>query len=100
MVAAEHDRQRPLRERALDEVRDVPARALDLLQEAGVRVALVRCLGDRALDVAPVHRLVAKADEPLGDPGVANRRRAHVDASAPRAETGRGAAPRDALAAG
>ena len=44
-----------------------------------------------------VDDLAAELREPLGEPGVADRRRAHVDAAAPRAEVERRADDRDRL---
>ncbi len=74
------------------------ARGLDLRQVARRRVRLLGRLEHGGLDVAPVEHLVAEALEAVVQAGVADRRRAHVDAAAARAEVERGADDRDLLA--
>ncbi len=69
-----------------DATRDALAGLLDLAEEAGLRVALFRRLRDGDLDVAPVGDGEPESREPVIDPGVANRGRAHVDAAPPGTE--------------
>ena len=99
VVAAEHERQRVLLERERDEPGDAAARRLDLRQVARAGVRLLRRLQHGGLDVAPVEDVVADRVEPVVEPRVADRGRAHVDAAAAGAEVERGADDRDLLPA-
>ncbi len=99
VVAAEHERHASLLGRVLDERGDVLARLLDLREVARGRVALVGCLGDRRDDVAPVGDVAAELADAGRQVGVADRRRAHVDAAAPGAEVEPDADDRDGLRA-
>ena len=98
VVAAEHERQRSLLERQLDEAGDAAARRLDLRQVARALVRLGRRLQHRRLDVAPVQAVVADPGQPLVQAGVADRRGAHVDAAPAGAEVERRTDDRDLLA--
>ena len=86
MVSAEHDRNEAVPRRVADELGDVPARLLDLREEAGLLVHDRRRLRDRSADVAPVDVLVAELDDPRGEAGVPNRGRTHVNTATPGAQ--------------
>ena len=60
-----------------------------------LRIADLRRLRHARLDVAPVDAGPAEPGDPLLQAGVADRRRAHVDAAAPGAEIEPGADQRD-----
>ena len=98
VVAAEHERQRALLEREADEPGDAATGRLDLRQVARARVRLLGRLLHGRLDVAPVEDVVADPVEPVVEARVADRGRAHVDASAARAEVERGSDDRHLLA--
>ena len=87
MIAAEHQRHLPLPTRRRNELRHTVAELEDLWQEARPVVARLGRLRDGRIDVAEVDghdaELLFKV---LLEPGVADRRRAHVDAAAARSE--------------
>jgi hypothetical protein len=89
VVAAEDEGQRP-GGRLLDHLRRYArTRLFDLGEEACSLVVHGRGLGHGRLDVAVVPNHMSETDESLLQPGVANRRRPHVDAAAPLTEVER-----------
>ena len=60
-------------------------------EEARLRVPARRRLGDHCGDVPPVLARDPELLQPVLEPGVADRRRAHVDPAPPGAEIERGA---------
>src|SRR5205085_3903142 len=100
MVAAQDKRKAFLVGGAADQLRDVPARLEDLVQEARPLVTNVRRLGDMRAHVAPVVRVASERANALGEPRVADRRRPHVDAAAPGAEVECGSNDRYGLHSG
>ena len=95
MVAAEHEREGALPHRLLDERGELRARLEDLRQEPRPLVLERERLGLGRDDVAAVRHGEPDLREPLLEPGVADRRRAHVDAAARLAEVERRADDRD-----
>jgi len=95
VVATEDERKRTASCRLRNTAGYELARVVDLRQEAGALIA-ERCrLGDSRLHIAFVPNLVAQALEPLLETGIADRRRAHIDAAATLTEVERGADDRD-----
>jgi hypothetical protein len=86
MVPAEHQWQPTLAAGSLDLVCDPRAGLEDLIQEPGALGARLTRLGDRRLNVPAVLDFDPGTLEPLAEARVADRRRAHVDAAAARAE--------------
>ncbi len=82
VIASEDERRRAGTDGFDDLRRDPLARALDLGKEARAFVLERRRLRHRRLDVAVVAHLEAEARQPLLEPRVAHRRRAHVDPAA------------------
>ena len=89
VVAAEHERQTALLDRAGDERGDLLAGGDDLGQEADPIVADGRGLGHCGLDVPPVRDGAAELGQPRLEPCVADRGRPHVDAAPSGAEVER-----------
>ena len=89
MVTTQHNRKEAVACRAPYELGDSLGRFLDLGKKTGVLVTDVRCFWDRSLDVSQVDILVAELPETRRQPCVANRGRAHVNATTPRAQVER-----------
>jgi len=95
VVPTEHEWYCPSA-RLLDDLRsDAHAGLLDLGQEPRTLVVECRRLGNGRLDVPVISNVVAQALEPLLEPRVADRGRAHVDSAAALSEVQRCADDRD-----
>ena len=97
VVAAEHKRKLTVLAGAANDAGYALTRLHDRAEEASALIALVGCLGDRDRHVPEVDHLAPERREPLRKPGVADRRGAHVDASAPGTEVDRRTDDRDGL---
>jgi CheY-like chemotaxis protein len=87
MVAAEHDRRRAGAARPRDELRNAVAQLENLREIVRALVLPQDRLGHRRLDIAKIlGRDAERAGEMLGQLGVPDRRRAHVDSAPPGAE--------------
>ncbi len=95
MVAAEHEGQRTVAGRLLDERGERGAGLQDLGEKTGPVVDEGERLGLGRDDVAAVEDRERDRRQPLLEPRVADRRRAHVDAAAGLAEVERRADDRD-----
>ena len=95
VVAAEHERPRALAHRLLDQRRELRAGLEDLRQVPRPLVDERERLGLRRDDVAAVGDGEADLGQPLLEPCVPDRRRAHVDAAPGLAEVERRADDRD-----
>ena len=95
VVAAEDERPGALPHRSFDDRGQLRARGEDLGHEAGPLVGEGETLRLRRHHVAAVGDVEPDAGEPLFEPRVADRRRAHVDAAALLAEVERGADDRN-----
>ena len=95
MVAAEHEGQRTVPRRLLDERGERGAGLQDLGQEPRPLVHERERLRLGRDDVAAVEDGERDLRQPLLEPGVADRRRAHVDAASGLAEVERRADDRD-----
>src|SRR5205814_2076380 len=91
VVAAEHERQVAALARVVDERGDALARAFDRLEVTGARVADLGRLREPDADVAPVDADTPELLDPLLEPRVPDRRRAHVDTAPPGAQIEPGA---------
>ena len=100
VVPAKYKRELPFLQRAADHAGDALAGLLDRAEETRALVPLVGRLGDRHRHVAVVDHLAPERAEPLGETGVADRGRAHVDATAARTEVERRTDHRDRLHTG
>ena len=89
VVAAQHERQRPLRDDVPDERRERGARLEDLGEEARALVADRERLGLGHDEVAPVDDAAAERRQPLLETGVADRGRSHVHAASTLSEVER-----------
>ena len=89
VVAAEHERAAPSRTVASTQRRELRARVEDLRQEPRPLVDERERLRLRRDDVAAIGHGVADLDQPLLEPRVPDRRRAHVDAAPRLAEVER-----------
>jgi len=87
---AQHERELAVGDGRGDVIGQVLAGAADGAPVAGRRIALVQRLDHPRADVAVVVHGVAEAGDSLAQLRVADRRRAHVDAAASRAEVERG----------
>ena len=95
VVAAEHERPRAFAHGLLDQRRERRAGLEDLGEEARALVHERERLGHRRRDVAAVGDREPDLGQPLVEPRVADRRRAHVDAAPGLAEVERCADDRD-----
>src|SRR5204862_326921 len=76
-----HERLQTLLDRARDELRHPLARLLDRRQKANTLAAHGSRFGNSPLDVPPVEHRPAETLDPRREPGVPDRRGAHVDAA-------------------
>ena len=95
VIAAQHEREASRGASAATRAASVAACREDLGEEAHVGVVDLERLRLRRRDVAAVDDVAPEAGEPLLESGVAERRRAHVDAAPALAEIERRADDRD-----
>ena len=86
MVSTENNGKELVARSARHETGDSLRGILDLRQEAGALVSGSRRLCNSRLDVAEIDVFVTQVGYSRGEPGIANRRRTHVNTAAPRAK--------------